>query len=108
MMESMVQDHEKRIIALEQSYSTLSNKMQAVETGQMRIENTLLRESQEQKELINKQRSEQDELFGTLVEHTLGIKKTNNTKRWELFVIVAGGLVSGGGILFALFQLFVK
>ncbi|MED4399757.1 hypothetical protein [Metabacillus fastidiosus] len=102
-MEKIVQDHEQRILALEQNYSTLSNKMQAVETGQMRIENTLLRESREQKELINKQRDEQDELFDTLVKHTLGIKKNNSNKKWELALAVVGG----GGLLYAVFEILI-
>jgi hypothetical protein len=69
-------------------------------TRQLEIHNDLLTESKEQKSLIKKQRQEQDELLNQLIAHTLGIKKTNQSKRWEHALSAIGG----GGILYLLIQ----
>jgi len=103
-MESMVQDHEKRILALEQNYSEVKKEMTAVQTSQLEIKGVLLKEGQEQKELINKQRKEQDELFRQLIGHTLGIKSNNNNKKWELLLAVFGGGGLVAGIIALYFQ----
>ena len=103
-MERIVQDHEQRIISLEKSYSDMQQKMQSVETGQLRIEKTLLEEGKEQKYLINKQREEQDKLFKEMIKHTLGIKQNNNVQVWKLL----GAMAGGGGILFLLFEQLLK
>ncbi|PTY76932.1 hypothetical protein B5V89_16520 [Heyndrickxia sporothermodurans] len=110
-MESIVQDHEKRILALEKNYADLTNKMQAVETGQLRIEKTLLEEGKEQKNLINeqkslinKQREEQEALLNRLIEHTLNIKQNSSNKRWDLALAIFGG----GGLIFGVLSLIFK
>ncbi|MGM9925218.1 MAG: hypothetical protein ACI35R_13315 [Bacillus sp. (in: firmicutes)] len=103
-MEKIVQDHEQRIISLEKSYSDMQQKMQSVETGQLRIEKTLLEEGKEQKHLINKQREEQDQLFRELVTHTLSIKQNNNMQIWKLL----GAMVGGGGVLYILIEQLMK
>lgn len=107
-MERMVQDHEQRLTVLEKNYSDMQQKMQAVETGMHRVEKTLLVEGKEQKDLINQQRKEQDEqrkeqneMIKEVLVHTLGIKKTNNTKKWELLLALCGG----GGIVFLVIEL---
>ncbi len=103
-MESIVQDHEKRILALEQNYSEVKKEMTAVQTSQLEIKGVLLKEGQEQKELINKQRVEQDKLFQQLIGHTLGIKQNNNNKKWELILAVLGG----GGFVYGIIEAFTK
>ena len=103
-METIVQDHEQRILKLEQSYSDLKSQLVSVETGQLRIERTLLDEGREQKKLLDEQRKEQKDLMDQLIEHTLGIKKTNSTKKWELALAIVGG----GGFLYALVDLIMQ
>ena len=103
-MERMVQDHEQRLTVLEKNYSDMQQKMQAVETGMHRVEKTLLVEGKEQKDLINIQRKEQDALLKEVLVHTLGIKKTNNAKKWELAVAVFGG----GGLFFVIMEFFIN
>ena len=107
-MESIVQDHEKRILALEQNYSEVKKEMTAVQTSQLEIKGTLLRESQEQKSMIANQTKDQGELLNRLISHTLGIKKTNNAKKWELALAVGGGLVGGGGIILFVLEAWFK
>ncbi|WP_040596760.1 hypothetical protein [Parvimonas micra] len=103
-MDERIENHETRITALEKNYADLTNKMQAVETGQLRIEKTLLVEGKEQKKLINQQREEQQELLNRLLEHTLNIKKNNSYKKWDLALALFGG----GGLIYAVISLLEK
>lgn len=103
-VDEKIENHEERITALERNYTDLTNKMQAVETGQLRIEKTLLVEGKEQKKLINEQREEQQELLNKLLEHTLNIKKNNAYRRWDLALALFGG----GGLIYGLISLAQK
>ncbi|GKU81190.1 hypothetical protein [Niallia sp. NCCP-28] len=110
-METIVQDHEKRILALEQNYGEVKKELTSVQTIQMETKGTLLEEGQKQRELINKQREEidqqrkeQKELMGQLINHTLGIKKNNNNMLWKVLI----AFVSGGGVLYTIFDLISK
>ncbi|WP_155759658.1 hypothetical protein [Heyndrickxia coagulans] len=103
-MDQRIENHETRIAALEKNYADLTNKMQAVETGQLRIEKTLLEEGKEQKKLINEQREEQQELLNKLLEHTLNIKQTNANKKWDFALALFGG----GGFIYGLISLITK
>ncbi|NCG67756.1 hypothetical protein GWJ21_07285 [Bacillus coagulans] len=103
-MDMRLNDHETRITALEKNYADLTNKMQSVETGQLRIEKTLLEEGKEQKKLINEQREEQQELLDKLLEHTLNIKKNNAYRRWDLALALFGG----GGLIYGFISLAQK
>ena len=107
-MENMVQDHEKRIIALEQNYSEVKKEMNAVQASQSKIENMLYSQNTEQKQLIEGHQKEQKDLLNTLLSHTLGIKKNNNLKKWEILGTVIGGVVSGGGILYLIIEVVFK
>lgn len=106
-MESMVQDHEKRILELEKNYNEVKKEITVVQTSQAKIENMLYTQNTDQRELIDKQNklieqhnNEQKELMGTLLGHTLGIKKDNNKQRRDILVALFGG----GGILFLLIE----
>ncbi|WP_437830662.1 hypothetical protein ACQRXC_03985 [Niallia taxi] len=110
-MESIVQDHEKRILALEQNYGEVKKELTAVQTSQIEIKGTLLEEGQKQRVLINEQRNEikeqrkeQKELMNQLITHTLGIKKNNNAKVWQLALAICGG----SSILYTIFDLISK
>jgi len=103
-VDEKIENHEERITALEKNYADLTNKMQAVETGQLRIEKTLLEEGKEQKKLINEQREEQQELLNKLLEHTLNIKKNNSYKKWDLALALFGG----GGLIYGIIILITK
>ncbi|EEG69863.1 hypothetical protein BIFPSEUDO_04511, partial [Bifidobacterium pseudocatenulatum DSM 20438 = JCM 1200 = LMG 10505] len=103
-MDERIENHETRITALEKNYADLTNKMQAVETGQLRIEKTLLVEGKEQKKLINQQREEQQELLNRLLEHTLNIRKITAIKKWDLALALFGA----GGLIYAVISLLEK
>lgn len=103
-MENMVQDHEKRIIALEQNYSEVKRDIAAVQTSQSKIENMLYTQNTEQKELIDKHQKEQKNLLDTLLIHTLGIKKDNNKHKWEVLLTAFGG----GGIVYLIIEFLIK
>lgn len=92
-MQEMVQDHEARIINLEHRYDVLEHKMTAVEHGQIRVENTILTEGKESRAMLSK-----------LIDHQFEIKKINVTSKWQLWA----NIFSAGGILYLLFELFMK
>lgn len=110
-MESMVQDHEKRILELEKNYSEVKKEITVVQTSQSKIENMLYTQNTDQRELIDKQNKlieqhneEQKDLMGTLLTHTLGIKKDNNQQRKDILIALFGG----GGIIYLLIELAQK
>lgn len=107
-MENMVQDHEKRILELEKNYSEVKKEITVVQTSQSKIENMLYKQNMEQKELIEGHQVEQKALLDTLLTHTLGIKKDNNKQKWHIIGSVAGGIFTGGGILYLILEAFVK
>jgi septal ring factor EnvC (AmiA/AmiB activator) len=102
-MESMVQDHERRIIELEKNYGEVKKDLNAVQASQSKIENMLYSQNTEQKQLIEKHQKEQRMIFDTLLEHTLGIKKDSNNHKWGVIAAAVGG----GGLAYMLFE-FVK
>lgn len=103
-MESIVQDHEKRILELEKSYGEVQKEITVVQASQAKIENMLYSQNTEQKELIDKHQKEQTALLDTLLHHTLGIKKDNNKQRKDILIALFGG----GGILFLLIETLQK
>lgn len=103
-VDQRIENHETRITALEKNYSDLTNKMQSVETGQLRIEKTLLEEGKEQKKLISEYQDEQQELLSKLLEHTLNIKKNNSYRKWDLALALFGG----GGLIYGIITLITK
>ncbi|MCR9040964.1 hypothetical protein QRX25_10340 [Bacillus sp. L381] len=88
-MEHIVQDHEKRIIALEKGQEELKN-------GMLKIENTVLSEGREQRSMLNKmiQYSFEDK------QH----KRDNNVKLKQLKWTTISGVVSSGGILYLIVE----
>ena len=88
-MERIVQDHERRIADLEKNHSEIRNEIRLIQGSQYKIENTVLNESKEQKDLLNK-----------LVDHHLGMKTSNNSNRWKFAI----ALVSGGGLFYVVFE----
>ncbi|MEK4026278.1 hypothetical protein ABZ756_13865 [Mammaliicoccus sciuri] len=103
-MESIVQDHEKRILELEKNYSEVKKEITVVQTSQSKIENMIYTQNTEQRELIDRHQKEQTNMLNTLLGHTLGIKQDNNKQKWHLI----GALVGGGGLLFLLIETFQK
>ncbi len=99
-MESIVQDHEQRILELEKNYNEVKKEITVVQTSQAKIENMIYKQNTEQRELINKHQKEQSKMFNVLLEHTLGIKKVDAKEKWKL----AGVLVGSGGLLYAIFE----
>lgn len=83
-MQEQLLDHENRIKTLENNYDKFVSKITAVENGQLQLENTVLKTSQDQNGLLN-----------TLINNTFDLKKTRMITRKE--IIIAS--ISGGGIL---------
>ncbi|MEM5012056.1 hypothetical protein WKH57_15150 [Niallia taxi] len=110
-MESMVQDHERRILILEQSYSELKSELSSfkgqlstVELGQVRIEKTLIEEGREQRKAISDSQKEQTKILNKFIDQTLNIKKKNNENFWKILT----GLTGAGGVLYVIIDLFFK
>jgi hypothetical protein len=95
-MEHMVQDHEKRILQLEKQSEETRNKLQAVETGQYRIEKVILEQGIEQGKLLNK-----------LIDNQFDLKKMNVLTREKIWV-KALGVLGGAGGLFAFIVALIK
>jgi hypothetical protein len=79
-MKDIILDHEDRIKNLEMSYSRLEGKLTSVENGQLQLENTVLKTSQGQSELLNK-----------LIDNTFDLKKTKMVGRKEIIIASLGG-----------------
>jgi hypothetical protein len=76
-------DHEERIKTLEHNYNRLEGKITTIENGQLQLENTVLKTSQENKDLLTK-----------LIDHHFDLSKTKLIGRKEIIIAVLGG----GGI----------
>lgn len=87
-MESMWNDHEGRIKILETNYSKLEGKMQSVETGQYRIEKTVLESSRDQTNLLTK-----------LIDNQFNLskKKLSKKEKVQIAAITTLGTIIGGG-----------
>ena len=92
-MQEQLLDHETRIKSLELSYANLVGEITSVKNGQLQLENTVLKTSQGQSDLLNK-----------LIDNTFDLKKTNVVSRKEM-VIAA---ISGGGVLGILIGAIIK
>ena len=89
----IVEDHEKRIMALEDQQSKMLLEMKTIQSSQYKIENTVLNEGKEQKALLNK-----------LLTYHLDMNKTKISNRHQLMLTFFGG----GGTLYFIFELVVK
>jgi hypothetical protein len=85
----ILQDHEKRISELEKNFGIIQN-------SQLRIENTLLDESRQQKDLLHKLIDHKFVLDKTQLKQTFDLDKINILKKWEFWIASIGS----GGILF--------
>lgn len=92
-------DHERRIGILESNYATLFNKVQTVETGVTRVENTIMLEGQENRKLMTKMIDNQ---------FNLSKKKMSTKEKVTLALITAFSTALGGGGIVLLFQEFIK
>lgn len=88
-MHEIVQDHERRIVELEKNHTEMKN-------GMLRIENTVLQEGKEQKQILNK-----------LMDHFFDERKdvrNNKVKLSEVRWSTIAGLLGGGGVFALLIQ----
>lgn len=90
-MEELVQDHEKRITILEKNYAnfeiklnTVETKLDTVEKGQYRVENTVTAEFRENRGLLNR-----------LIENQFKLDKQKLSSK-EKIILAAVSLLSGG------------
>lgn len=83
------QNHENRISDLEKNYITLENKINVVENGLYRVENTVVAEFREQRGLLNR-----------LIENQFKLDKHKMTGKQKiqlaLISLLSGGLGAGG------------
>lgn len=93
----ILDDHEKRIGVLESNYATLFNKVQTVETGVTRVENTVMAEGRESRKLIDKMISNQFQL---------NKKKLSTKEKIIIAAITTVGTTIGGGGVVLVFQTF--
>lgn len=94
-LEKRVDDHEKRIADLEKNYGEVIERMGNVETGQLELQNVILKSAGDQKELLNK-----------LIEHSLGITVKQEETKGEVSKLkinskkeITLALLGGGGIV---------
>lgn len=92
-VEELILDHEDRLKVLEKNYSNLVGEITSVKNGQLQLENTVLKTSQDQSGLLN-----------TLITNTFDLKKTKAVSKKE--IIVAS--ISSGGILGVVIGAIVK
>lgn len=106
-------DHEGRIKILEQNYSKLEGKISSIENGQLQLENTVLKTSQDQKDLLTKLidhhldlKKKQVEADSQAKAQEVDLKKTRIISRKELWIAVlgSGGLVTFITLAFNHFQ----
>jgi hypothetical protein len=83
-MQEQLLNHEERLTTLEKNYSNLVGEITSVKNGQLQLENTVLRTSQDQSGLLN-----------TLITNSFDLKKTKAVSRKE--IIIAG--IGSGGVL---------
>lgn len=88
-MEEVVQDHEKRITVLEEQYRQVGIKLNEVEKGQYRLENTVTSEFRENRGLLNR-----------LIENQFKLDKQKMTGREKIILAIialfSGGIGAGG------------
>ncbi|KIL79608.1 hypothetical protein [Bacillus badius] len=89
-----IDDHEKRITHLETNYGKVIEKIDSMEKGQIEIQNTVIKSSSDQKDLLNR-----------LIEHSLGISLKQEETKGEVSKLkinsrkeIALGLIGGTGI----------
>lgn len=92
-------DHERRIGVLESNYATLFNKVQTVETGVTRVENTVMTEGMESRKLINRMIENQ---------FNLNKKKLSVKEKVQLALIAAASTALGAGGIITIFQHFFR
>jgi myo-inositol catabolism protein IolC len=94
-MQNLILDHEDRIKTLEKNYGTLVGEITSVKNGQLQLENTVLKTSQGQSELLNK-----------LIDNTFDLKKTKLISRKEIWIAGLGGGSIIGLIIGAVIKFF--
>lgn len=108
-MKEIMDDHEGRIKILEQNYSKLEGKISSIENGQLQLENTVLKTSQDQKDLLTKlidhhldMKKAQAAADTQAKAQEVDLKKTRIISRKELWVAVlgSGGIVTLVTLLF--------
>jgi hypothetical protein len=99
-----LQDHETRIKRLEDSFTTLTNKMSTIENTQLTTQNILLTNKQEHDKLLNKI----FEQNGEIVRHTLEIKKVSKEGFWKTAGIIVGSGGLGVVIIYGVIELVQK
>lgn len=91
---SIWQNHEQRITTLEVTISGLTTKMDSVERT--------VRDGNEKAE------KKLDTIDQRLMDEFFHKKRTNHNNSWALALKIGGGLLGGGGIIYALYDIISK
>lgn len=110
-MERMVQDHEQRIISLEESQKETNEAVLSIQRendsnrhSMLKLENTVLKANGEQKELLDKLLTNVLQTNETEKERQYNLKKINLTNKWQ-FALTA---IGSGGILYVVFEIITR
>ena len=98
-VDTILQDHEKRIVILEHGYQHVNDKLTSLESSMLRVENTVMREGQEQRSLIK-----------TMLENQFKLNKSKLTssEKVKIALITTLGTILGGGAIVGIVSLFIK
>lgn len=98
-VDAILQDHEKRIVVLEHGYQHVSDKLTSLESGMLRVENTVLSEGRENRALVK-----------TMLENQfqLNKKKLTSSEKVKVALISTFGTILGGGAIVGIISLFIK
>ena len=94
-MQSIVDNHEKRITQLESNYGEVITRMSDMEKGQLGLSNTVLKEFSSTKEMLTDQNKRNDKLM----DQMYGIKTLKISTRKDIIIGILGGTgLIGGGV----------
>lgn len=88
------QDHEDRLKVLETNYSKLTTEVSEIKSAQYQTQSILLKESQDQKDMLNK-----------LIDQTFGLKKITARERWKFLGQVTVAIFGAGGFLAVILEI---
>lgn len=100
-MDTIIQDHEQRLIKIEGDYISLKDEVGEVKAKLSNVENVNL---QTQNIVLNQNKNMQDN-FDKLLTGVIDIKKTNVSGKYSMFAQLFTGALGAGGAIFAVVEL---
>jgi hypothetical protein len=100
-MDTIIQDHEQRLIKIEGDYLSLKDEVGEVKAKLSNVENVNL---QTQNIVLNQNKNMQDN-FDKLLTGVIDIKKTNVSGKYSMFAQLFTGFFAAGGVGYGLIEL---